>query len=70
MKMPVRSLACSLSSTTMQAGMPVPYKEVRRQADDALDITLADDPLTDLGLDIAPEEHAMGLCCTDLPNFS
>jgi hypothetical protein len=54
----------------MQAGMPVPYKEVRRQADDALDITLADDPLTDLGLDIAPEEHAMGLCCTDLPNFS
>lgn len=34
--------------------------EVWRQADDALDKALADDPLADLGLDIASEQHAMG----------
>jgi hypothetical protein len=36
-----------------------PRLEVWRQADDALDKALADDPLADL-LDIASEQHAMG----------
>ena len=35
-------------------------KKIRGQADYALDETLAEDPLANIGLDIAPKEHAMG----------
>src|ERR1700730_12269488 len=35
-------------------------KKVRGQGDDALDIAFLNNSLADLGLDVAPEEHAMG----------
>ena len=42
-------------------------KQVGRQADDALDVTPADDLAADVGLDIAPEQHAVGEVDGGLP---
>ena len=59
MKMPLRAVAFSLSSTRMQAGTGA-VKEVGREADDALEVAGADELPADDGFGIAPEEYAVG----------
>ena len=59
MKMPLRACGVFLVEHDDAGGDARAVEEIRRQADDALDVAAPDDLPADVGLGVAAEEHAM-----------